>query len=241
MNAILIDDERMSLELMELKVQKVAPDINILATFQKPEEAIVGIRQLKPDVVFLDIEMPDMDGFALLRQLGTYSFDVIFTTAYSQYAIEAIRQSAIDFLLKPVREVELSNAIERLKHRFLEKKRLETTTKLNKISIPSLKGVILVAVEDIIRLESEGNYTTFYLKSLSAKSIQKITASRTMKEFEAVLAPFNFIRIHRSSIINLHYLQEYIRGEGGTAIMADGSEVEVSRREKPLLLSRIGL
>lgn len=241
MNAILIDDERMSLELMELKVQKVAPDISILATFQKPEEAIVGIRQLKPDVVFLDIEMPGMDGFALLRQLGTYSFDVIFTTAYSQYAIEAIRQSAIDFLLKPVREVELSNAIERLKRRHLEKKQIEATAKLNKISIPSLKGVILVAVEDIIRLESEGNYTTFYLKSLSVKSIQKITASRTMKEFEAVLAPFNFIRIHRSSIINLHYLQEYIRGEGGTAVMADGSEVEVSRREKPLLLSRIGL
>lgn len=241
MNAILIDDERMSLELMELKVQKVAPDISILATFQKTEEAIVGIRQLKPDVVFLDIEMPGMDGFALLRQLGTYSFDVIFTTAYSQYAIEAIRQSAIDFLLKPVREVELSNAIERLKRRHLEKKQIEATAKLNKISIPSLKGVILVAVEDIIRLESEGNYTTFYLKSLSVKSIQKITASRTMKEFEAVLAPFNFIRIHRSSIINLHYLQEYIRGEGGTAVMADGSEVEVSRREKPLLLSRIGL
>lgn len=244
MNAILVDDERMSLELLMLKLQKVAPEINIIATFQKPEEAIIGIRQFKPDVVFLDIEMPGIDGLTLLNKLGQHDFEIIFTTAYSQYAIDAIRQSAIDFLLKPVREIELSDAVERLKKKFQSKSQsnnigTQQSSKFNKIAIPSLKGVILVALDDIIRLESDSNYTTFYIKEPNQKFSKKILASRTMKEFETILDNNRFVRVHRSSIINLNYLTEYIRGEGGTVLMTDGSEVEVSRREKAMLLARI--
>jgi two-component system, LytTR family, response regulator len=244
MNAILVDDERMSLELLMLKLQKVAPEINIIATFQKPEEAIIGIRQHQPDVVFLDIEMPGIDGFGLLNKLGQHDFEVIVTTAYSQYAIDAIRQSALDFLLKPVREIELSDAIERLKKKFKSKNQshnisVQQSSKFNKIAIPSLKGVVLVALDNIVRLESDSNYTTFYIKEPNQKVSKKILASRTMKEFESLIDNNGFVRVHRSSIINLQYLTEYIRGEGGTALMADGSEVEVSRREKATLLARI--
>jgi two-component system, LytTR family, response regulator len=239
MKTILIDDERMSLELLTIKLQKIAPELQIVASYQKPEEAIVGIRQHKPDVIFLDIEMPNMNGFDVLDQFEHHDFDVIFTTAYSQYAIDAIRQSAIDFLLKPIREIELSNAIERLKqkrqainqpsHAFLQ-------AQFNKIAIPSSKGIVFVPVQNIVRLESDSNYTVFYLTNR-----QKLIASRTLKDFEALLVPTGFVRIHRSSMINLTHLQEYIRGEGGTVLMVDGSEIEVSRREKPTLMARIGL
>jgi two-component system LytT family response regulator len=239
MTTILIDDERMSLELLNMKLQKVAPDIEILATYQKPEDAIIGIRQHKPDVIFLDIEMPKMNGFDLLDQFEHHNFEVIFTTAYSQYAIEAIRQSAVDFLLKPIREVELSNAIERLKQKLSTVPPMAQPFlqgQFNKIAIPSVKGIVFTPIQNIIRLESESNYTIFHLANK-----QKLVASRTLKDFESLLEPNGFVRIHRSSMVNLAHLQEYFRGEGGSVLMSDGSEVEVSRREKPSLMARIGL
>lgn len=244
--AILVDDERMSLEVLAIKLRKVAPEINILSTFQSPEEAVVGIRQLKPDVLFLDIEMPLLDGFTLLRQLEPYSFEVIFTTAYNQYAIEAIRQSALDFLLKPVREIELSSALQRL-----EKKRHNQQTshneslalsslQFNKIAIPSLKGVTFVPIQDIVWLESDSNYTVFHLAA-NGTPPRKLVASRTLKEFEQILASAHFLRVHRSALINLLRVKEYVRGEGGTVLMDDGSEVEISRNEKKGFLEKLGL
>lgn len=246
LKAILVDDERMSLEVLAIKLRKIAPETAILATFQSPEEAVVNIRQLKPDILFLDIEMPQMDGFTLLHHLEPYSFDVIFTTAYNQYAIDAIRQSALDFLLKPIREIELSSALQRL-----EKKRLIQNTpsgsvsfssvQFNKIAVPSLKGVTFVPIQDIVWLESDSNYTIFHLASIPGATPRKLVASRTLKEFEHLLTPVHFLRVHRSALINLLRVREYVRGEGGTAIMDDGSEVEISRSEKKGFLEKLGL
>lgn len=246
LKAVLVDDERMSLEVLAIKLRKIAPETVILATFQSPEEAAVSIRQLKPDVLFLDIEMPQMDGFTLLHHLEPYSFEVIFTTAYNQYAIDAIRQSALDFLLKPIREIELSSALQRLeKKRSIQPISSDSlpisSLQFNKIPIPSLKGVTFVPIQDIVWLESDSNYTVFHLASLHGGAPRKLVASRTLKEFENMLTPAHFFRVHRSALINLLRVKEYIRGEGGTAIMDDGSEVEISRNEKKGFLEKLGL
>lgn len=248
MKAILVDDERMSLEVLAIKLRKLAPEIEILATFQSSEEAVVGIRQLKPDVLFLDIEMPQMDGFTLLRRLEPYTFEVVFTTAYTQYAIEAIRQSALDFLLKPVREIELSSALQRLEKKLLNQQAASngaspvlSLIQFNKIAVPSLKGVTFVPIQDIVWLESDSNYTVFHLANVNGTLPRKIVASRTLKEFENILTSAQFLRVHRSALINLLRVKEYVRGEGGTAIMDDGSEVEVARGEKKGFLEKLGL
>ncbi len=248
LKAILVDDERMSLEVLAIKLRKTAPEIDIIATFQSPEEATVGIHQLKPDVVFLDIEMPQMDGFTLLRQLEPYAFEVIFTTAYNQYAIEAIRRSALDFLLKPVREIELISALQRLEKKLHSRNTAATgsvlpvsSVQFNKIAVPSLKGVTFVPIEEIVWLESDSNYTVFHLANVNGAMPRKLVASRTLKEFESMLTGVQFLRVHRSALINLLRVKEYIRGEGGTAVMDDGSEVEISRNEKKGFLEKLGL
>lgn len=246
--AILVDDERMSLEVLAIKLRKLAPEMEILATFQSSEEAVVGIRQLKPDVLFLDIEMPQMDGFTVLRRLEPYTFEVVFTTAYTQYAIEAIRQSALDFLLKPVREIELSSALQRLEKKLFSQQTAvngvspaPSMIQFNKIAVPSLKGVTFVPIQDIVWLESDSNYTVFHLANVNGTLPRKIVASRTLKEFESMLTSAQFLRVHRSALINLLRVKEYVRGEGGTAIMDDGSEVEVARSEKKGFLEKLGL
>lgn len=236
--AILIDDERMSLDVLAIKLRRVAPDVQILAAYDQPEDALVGLRQLRPDVLFLDVDMPRMDGFTLLNQYGPYSFEVIFTTAHSRYAIEAVRQSAVDFLLKPVSETELVTALHRLEARLTAKAQpiLAWPLQFQKLPVPSGRGVLFIAIETIIRLESDSNYTTFYCTDRP-----KIVASRTLREFADILLPMGFLRVHRSAVVNVRHVVEYVRGDGGTLIMADGSEVEVSRREKALVLELLGL
>lgn len=241
LKVILIDDERMSLEVLAIKLRSLAPHTDIVATYQSPEEAIMGIRQLKPDVVFLDIEMPQIDGFTLLRHLEPYSFEVIFTTAYHQYAIEALRLSALDFLLKPIREIELSAALQRLEKKRQNQQNIPSALQFNKIAIPSLKGITFVPIEEIVWLESDSNYTVFHLAHPTGTQVRKIVASRTLKEFENILAPVQFLRVHRSALINLLRIKEYTRGEGGTVLMDDGSEVEIARSEKKGFLERLGL
>lgn len=247
LSAILVDDERASLDALRVKIQKVAPNVDVVQTFQHPREALHELGRYRPDVLFLDIDMPGMNGFSMLRELGTPDFEIIFCTAYGQYAIDALRVSALDFLLKPIHEHELRQAIDRLIQKRQHRETIaqspqadyQTTSSnalFNKIAVSSLRGLTFVPVQDIIRLEADSNYTTFYL--IDGK---KIVATKTLKDFADILEPLNFVRIHRSSLINLNHLSEYIRGEGGTVVMCDGSEVEVSRREKQHFFERIGL
>jgi two-component system, LytTR family, response regulator len=238
--AILIDDERMSLDVLAIKLRRVAPDVQILAAYDQPENALTGLRQLRPDVLFLDVDMPRIDGFALLNQYGPYPFEVIFTTAHSRYAIEAVRQHAVDFLLKPVSETELVAALQRLETRLTAKQAPNIAPawplQFQKLPIPSGRGIVFVPIETIVRLESDSNYTTFYCTDRP-----KIIASRTLREFAEVLLPMGFLRVHRSAVVNVRHVSEYVRGDGGTVVMTDGSEVEVSRREKAQVLELLGL
>jgi two-component system, LytTR family, response regulator len=239
--AILIDDEPASLNALQLKIKKVSTDIEIIKTFYSAKEALIHLEELVPDVIFLDVEMPEMDGFSFLKALPDRQFEVIITTAHDEYAISAVRQSAIDFLLKPVSLTELSEATERLKLKLAAKTKTEKTSffKLNaqfdKIPVPSMRGLVFVSIKEILYLMSEGNYTTIFLENK-----QKIVSSRSLGDYETILENLHFFRIHNSYVINLAHLREYVKGEGGNVVLTEGTELDVAKRKKKELLAIIG-
>jgi two-component system, LytTR family, response regulator len=233
-SAVLIDDEKASLIALEAKLMDCVEQVKILATFQNPVEALAQVPRLDVDVVFLDIDMPNLDGFGFLNRLADRPFEVVFTTAYNQYAINAIRSEALDFLLKPINQDELEATINKIIHRKIEKSQQNKPISLNKISVPTQKGLQFLSKDQILYVEADKNYTTFYMNNQPA-----IVVSKTLKEFENVLENAGFFRIHHSTIINLNHIVEYIKGEGGSVIMSNGAELEVSRRRKQEFLDRI--
>jgi len=249
--AVIVDDEIISLKALSEKIKNNCSGIEVIKTFSKPQEAINEIPLLQPDVVFLDIEMPRINGFSLLKRLDPVSFEVIFTTAYNEYAIAALRISALDFLLKPIDVNELTEATERLakkitaKHFSGDNNDLARQMQLflqyqqqgidtGKIALPVINGYEFVETSGILKIEAENVYSIFHF--LDGK---KITVSRTLKEIEDILCRSHFFRIHKSFIINLKCMVRYIKGEGGTVILSDGSEVPVSRRSKTSFINRI--
>ena len=247
--AVLIDDEQIQLTALASKISTVCPQVQVIEMFDNPLKAQQALPALQPDVIFLDIEMPHINGFTLLKNLAPVSFEVIFTTAYSEYAIEALRISALDFLLKPIDPVELKNSLvtleDKIKHPSFSKGQFEEQLKLffnlqqhppvlDKIALPVVTGLEFIEANDIVKIEGLNVYAVFHLSNG-----KKITVSRTLKECEHLLVRRNFIRVHKSFIINLQYLKRYIKGEGGSVILTDGSEVEVSRRSKNEFLKRI--
>jgi two-component system, LytTR family, response regulator len=250
--AVLIDDEIQSCKLLEIKLKQMASDIQVVATIHSPADALVQLPIIKPDVVFLDIEMPIMDGFTLLRQLGEVPYEVIFVTAYNQHGINAIKMSALDYILKPVEDDELMISLAKLRQRVSLKKteNVVATEQINllfeslqkkqnttgRIALSTQDGVSFVRFQDIIKVESSSNYSTFFLKNK-----QKIIVSRTLKEYEESLDEFQFMRINRFCIINLDEVVKYRKGDGGTIELSDNSEIEVSPQRKPELLQRLGL
>ena len=242
---ILIDDEINSLQNLQQKVQEFCPSIKVVATVQRPEEAILLIRQHKPDVVFLDIEMPRMNGFKMLEEFKEIDFEVIFITAYNHYAIEAIRLSAFDYLVKPVAIKELQAAVNRLIHakkkksaerlEVLKKSMAEIKTQENKIAIPTSEGIEFFQIKNIVRIESSSNYSKLILNDG-----QNILVTKLLKEFEEMLLNYRFYRVHNSHLINLDYIKKYIRGDGGQIVMQNGDMIDVSRRKKDEFLKIIG-
>jgi two-component system, LytTR family, response regulator len=247
--AIVIDDEQISLKALGEKIKTLCPDLEVAGLFSRAEDAIRELGVIKPDVVFLDIEMPKMNGFTFLKAIDPVPFEVIFTTAYSEYAIEALRISALDFLTKPIDTKELVAAVERLKEKlkanafqpsileeqiqlFLQYQ--HPSVRLGKIALPVLNGLEIIDTDDIIKIKGENVYSVFHL--VSGK---RLVASLTLKEVEAMLRHSNFFRVHKSFIVNLQCVVRYIKGEGGTVVLNDGSEVEVSRRNKIDFLKRI--
>ncbi|HWY34497.1 MAG TPA: LytTR family DNA-binding domain-containing protein, partial [Nitrosopumilaceae archaeon] len=201
--------------------------------------------KIKPELVFLDIEMPVMNGFELLEQFEPIPFSVIFTTSYDQYAIKAIRFSALDYLLKPIDPVELVAAIHKVQLQkthpsaeqflMLMERIQHKETGFLKIAVPTSEGFELIPADHLIRCEADDNYTHLYLKNKT-----KIIACRSLKEMEEQLSDFNyFIRVHHSYLVNLNEVSKYIRGEGGYLVMNDGSTVNVSRNRKELLLKKL--
>jgi len=248
---ILVDDEPQSCKSLAIKLKDVAEDVEIIGTYHHPERAITGIRKSKPDVVFLDIEMPGINGFQLLEKLEEFDFEVVFVTAYNEYMLNALHISALDYLLKPVDTEELKNALGRLRKKIslhenpLHKKEqlellgdaLRDQHAPKRLAVATSQGIIFLRINEIIRVEALSNYSTFYLISK-----QKIMVSKTLKEFEPVLTMQNFFRVNRSCIVNTDYIVKYKNEDGGMLELQDGSEVGVGphrKNELIELLSRI--
>lgn len=244
LKAVLVDDELSSLQNLQQKLKDFCPDVDVMATAQKPEDAILLIRQHKPDVIFLDIEMPRMNGFRMLDELGEYNFDIIFTTAYNHYAVDAIRISAFDYLTKPIAIKDLQNAMERLsKHRKLQTKDKmdllrsslsSAKSQDEKIAVPTSDGLEFIPIKNIVHIESSSNYSKLFFPDG-----KNILVTKLLGEFEEILAAYNFFRVHNSHLINLSYIKKYIRGEGGQVVMQNGDVIDVARRKKEEFLNLI--
>lgn len=243
--SIIIDDEPHAAQVLQILLEKHCPEVTVVAICHAAKEAAKIVRALEPQLVFLDIEMPHMTGFELLEQLAPVNFQVIFTTSYDQYAVKAIRFSALDYLLKPVDPQELKTAVSRLAGMstslvatgqldILMEKMRQPTALANRIALPTLEGLEMIPVDTILYCTANSNYT-----SLVLKNDQKLLVSRTLKEIEEMLEEHPFLRVHNSSLVNLHEIKKYIRGEGGTLLMSDGAEVAVSRSRKELLLKKL--
>jgi len=238
LRAIIVDDERHSLETTAILIRKFCPDVEVIAELQSPIDAVEIINTEEPDLLFLDISMPKMNGFELLNVLTYKEADVIFTTAYDEYALEGFKQGAVHYLVKPIDAEDLVESVQRVKKKRTEGK----SSGINgmglrpKIPISSLNGVELIEVDQIIRCESDGNYTTIVLHQ------RKITVSKTLKEIEKQLVDFPFFfRLHNSHLVNLNQVVKYIRGEGGSVILSNQEEIGVSRSKKMELLDVLGI
>lgn len=235
LKAVLIDDELSSLQNLEQKLIEFCPDVEIAAITQRPEEAILLIQQHKPDVIFLDIEMPRMNGFRMLDEVGHADFEIVFTTAYNHYAVDAIRISAFDYLTKPIGITDLQNAVNRLeasrkgtgkeKIELLKHSPEDSFRSNDKIAVSGNEGIDFFEIRNIARIESSGNYCILHFND--SKSI---TVTRLLKDFEEMLLPYRFFRIHHSHLINLDYIKRYVRS--GQVVMQNDDVIDVSRRKK---------
>jgi two-component system LytT family response regulator len=244
-HAIIVDDEPYASQALVTLLGKQCPEIIVTAVCNDPRDAKQLIKTHQPQLVFLDIEMPHLNGFGLLQELRPFNFEVIFTTSYDQYAIQAIRFSALDYLLKPVDAKELKAAVEKFMQRaapslpqqldiLLSKFHQTGGNTTGRIALPTMEGLQIIAVSDIIYCSSNSNYTILVLKDK-----QKLTISRTLKEVEEMLEQHRFLRIHHSYLVNLDEVRTYVRGEGGSVVMSDGSSVDVSRSKKETLLKSL--
>jgi len=243
-NAIIVDDEPYCCEVLNTLLKKYCPEINVISSSSSAADAIKNIREQKPELVFLDVEMPIMNGFEMLEQLSSINFHLIFTTSYDQYALKAFRFSALDYLLKPIDREELQAAVQKVVQHaetptaqqlnLLLQKINQPSNPITKVALPSMEGLQMIAVNSILMCESDSNYTIVCLKNK-----QKIIVSRTLKEIEEMLEDYSFVRVHHSYLVNLNEIEKYVKGEGGYLVMSDGTSVDVSRTKKESVLKKL--
>lgn len=243
LKAIIIDDEPYCCESLATLLERSCPEVSIASICNSASEALTAIKEIQPQLVFLDIEMPYMNGFELLEKLPAINFEIIFTTSYDQYAIKAFRFSALDYLLKPIVREELQKAVHKAVNRMQNPlpqqieillQKINSNNHIQRIALPTMEGLQLIPLNSIISCASDGNYTSFLLKDK-----QKLVISRPLKEVEEMLEDHSFLRVHNSYIINLNEINKYIKGEGGYLLMSDGSSVDVSRSKKEMLLKKL--
>jgi len=237
LRAILLDDEEENIKGLRLKLERFCPDVSIIATYTDPLEALKWLPETDFELLFLDVEMPELNGFSLLKALPDRKFHVIMVTAYSEYAIKAFKANAQDYLLKPVDTDDLIEAVGKIKHqtKFEEAHKLPNQSRQSqdKITLHSAREIHVVHLSKIIRIEGENNYTTFHLADGS-----KIMVSRTLKDFEDLLHAKSFYRIHKSHIINLDYLTKVCKNDD-TVTLANGAVVGISSRKKAEFLKML--
>lgn len=243
-NAIIIDDEFQSRNLLSKLLLQVVPDVKLLGQAVDVAEAYAAINELDPDLIFLDVMMGDGTGFDLLKKFSDFPFRIIFITAHNEYAIKAFKYNAVDYLLKPVDRDELRQAVEKVR-RYLQDELPTSAEQINnlvhsvntgpniqnKIALPTADGFEIIHLDEIVYCQSSSSYTFFYL----TKS-RKLISSYPLKQYDDILCDKNFFRVHKSFLVNLSHVKNYRKGEGGTVILTDGHEVEVSRRNKDSLM-----
>lgn len=247
--SVILDDESHSIKTLRWKLENYCPEVEVVATFDDPLAALDYLRVTPPNLLFLDIEMPMMSGFDVLEEIGRpFPFSVIFTTAYDQFGIQAVKVSALDYLLKPVQNKELQQAVQRY-HQFisgtgdqneqlgmlLDNVQAERQGRAPKVALATKESIEFVDASDIVLCTSDSNYTMVYLADGRKKLI-----SRTLKDFEQILTPMHFFRPHNSHLINLDMVRELIRGDGGYLIMKNKMKVPIAKSRREELLQRLG-
>lgn len=245
MKAIIIDDEQDCVKLLSLQLKMSCPQIEVVAECSQSMEALKSIQLLKPEVVFLDIEMPRMNGFQLLEAVGDIDFALVFVTAYDKFAVKAFRYSAVDYLLKPVDTKDLQDCVRKIeKHNRLDQRQIMllksqyTSPHKNlpdKIALPFKNGVTFVQIADILYCESDDNYTKFHLKNGYTSLV-----SKTLRDIQEVLEERNFLRVHRQFLVNLDQINRYVKGEGNYLVMNNDFTIPVARNQKDRLVERFG-
>jgi two-component system LytT family response regulator len=242
--AVIVEDENIARDVLSNYVAKYCPDVQVIGQAEHIKQAVPLIHKLKPDLVFLDVEMPFGNGFDVLEACKDISFETIFITAYAQYAIKALNVAAAYYLLKPINIEDLIQAIQKVNMTIEAKEKINKNQIIidnlheekfgkKQLVLPTIDGYDIVKLENIIRLQGNGNFTDIYLKDKSKKMV-----CRFLKFFEENL-PSSFIRVHKSHIINVHFVKSYHKGSGGYVDMEDGSEVEISPTYKEAFLDKL--
>ena len=243
--ALIIDDEKHCSDNLQWQLNQYCPEVEVTSICNSAEKGLDEICHQQPQLIFLDVEMPGMSGFEMLEKLKEISFDIVFTTAFNQYAIRAIKFGALDYLVKPIDKDELRVAIDKVIKRtngetlkqltaLLTHIRKSNDLSFQKIALPTLHGYELIPLNNIMYCESKSNYTNIYLNNS-----QQILVSRTLKDIEELLNAEPFFRVHNSFLVNLQYAVRYIRGEGGSLVLNNDITVPVSRNKKEELLTLI--
>lgn len=239
--AVIVDDEKRSRDTLNGLINKFCPEVDIIGFADNYEGSLVLIRTQKPQLVFLDIQLNDGNGFQILEQLKPVNFEVIFTTAYDQYAIKAIRYSALDYLLKPVIPDELIDSVKKAQkkinsgqinesvHTLLENLNV-VNNESNKIVLSTSEGMFVFKIDDIIRCESDDYYTRFFFSNR-----KPLLISKTLKQNEELLGDQQFIRPHKSHLININYISQYVKTDGGYILLTDGTKIPVARRKREMI------
>lgn len=241
-----MDDEINSLQNLQQKLTEFCPGIQIVVTAQQPEEAILFIHHYKPDVVFLDIDMPRMNGFKMIEEIEDVNFEIVFTTAYNHYAVDAIRISAFDYLVKPVSVKDLQRCVDRLTENRVRKtrERLDvlkqglnnTASQDDKIALPTSDGIDFIKIKEIIYIESDSQHSRVFLTTEN----KSLLVTKPLKELEEILSKYRFYRINIPYLINLSALKRYVHGDPGEVIMQNGETIPVAKRKKDEFLKMIG-
>jgi len=239
-NAIIIDDEGNNIENLQGIIEKYASQVKIVGTASSAEEGKVLITSQQPDLVFLDIQMSGKSGFDLLKELPKVDFEVIFVTAYDRYGIQAIKFSALDYLLKPVNIQEFLAAVEKAQLKISSKKEsgniqnllkyLKGGKEVPKIALPTLKEIMYVKVSDIVRCEAENNYTNFHLVTG-----EQVLVCKTLKDFSELLKPHNFLRSHQSHLVNIDCVKSLLKEDGGVLLLTNADKIPISRQNRDMV------
>jgi two-component system LytT family response regulator len=242
--AIIVDDEPNCCKTLSLLLNRYCPEVQVTGIFNNGLEGLQAINVSAPDLLFLDVQMPKMNGFEMLEKLAPINFHLVFTTSFDQYALKAFRFSAIDYLLKPVDREELQKAVQKVLQRFeipaseqlqiMFQKLYHPAAPINKIALPTMEGLQMIPVQSIISCEADDNYTTLILKDN-----KKLVVSCTLKVIEEMLEDHSFIRVHRSFLVNLDEVEKYVKADGGYVVMSNGTHVYISKNKKETLLKKL--